>query len=291
MGDLSHWPWPQGIILVLLLAYLIFGGFAAWGVALAVGTVRNTIRAIRFAADWLNFSPPPLADEAARADWVTYLETNADAQIDSPEVAELLLREVRYLVDAKVALIKDTDTKASLQVTIFGGGLGVLSVLGASQSVTIAAGAQWLLILAVALILLGAIADLVCLMRGYRYTSEMPRTDVYNSQGVLGNPKMQARVASSLIEGYIEYSHNLTAVSVRKSRLLQVATVCFVLGVMFLLTNAIWAQSHPAWRTVDCRFSTGAARCYTPPQMIPQIIRRPPQDEEFNPVSPLKPRP
>lgn len=260
MDDLSRLPWPQ-IILAFLFLYLIFGSF----VAALRSVVRTTIRVFRFIVAWLNYPPPPLADDNSRTAWLQYLETNADAQIDSPEVAELLLREARYLIDSKIALIKDSDTKAALQVTIFGG-LGLLSILGASESAMITGGAEWLLVTAVALMFTGAIADLVCLMRGYRYTSEMPRIDVYNSPGVLGSPKMQARVTSSLIEGYVEYSHSLTAVSARKSRLFRVATVCFVLGVAFLLVNAFWAQSHPSPRSADCHASTGGFHCILRPR-------------------------
>jgi len=261
LHDLSRWPWPQ-IILALLFLYFIFGSF----VAAVRSVVRTSIRVARFIVAWLNYLPLPLADANSRTEWVQYLETSADAQIDCPEVAEFLLREVRYLIDSKIALIKDSDTKATLQVTIFGGGLGLLSILGASESAMITGGVRWLLVTAVALIFTGAIADLVCLMRGYRYTSEMPRTDVYNSPGILGNPKMQARVASSLLEGYSEYSHNLTAVSARKSRLVKVATVCLVLGVVFLLINAFWAQSHRSPRSADCHFSTAGFHCILQPR-------------------------
>ncbi|MGA8574949.1 MAG: hypothetical protein WB609_04580 [Candidatus Cybelea sp.] len=213
--------------------------------------------------EWLNDTPPDVADEALRTDWAEYLTTAADTQINDPRVTELLLREVRYLIDSKIDLIKSSDSKAAMQVTVLGGGLGVLSILGASESVMIAAGIPWLLGPAVFLVVLGAFLDLVCLARGYRYTAHMPRIDVYNSPAVLAKPHMQARVATSLIEGYVTYSNDLTAVNSQKSRLLKAATISLVAGVVFLILNAAWADTRPLRQesTANCRFSGSLIRC------------------------------
>lgn len=143
------------------------------------------MRLYRSVRDWLDAEPPGLADEALRQEWAQYLATAPDTQIDHSDVTELLLREVRYLIDSKIDLIKSSDSKAAMQVTVLGGGLGVLSILGASDSAMITAGVPWLLALAAVFILAGATLDLVCLARGYRYTSHMPRIDVYNSQACL----------------------------------------------------------------------------------------------------------
>ncbi len=221
------------------------------------------MRLYRSVRDWLDAEPPALADEALRREWAQYLATAPDTQIDHSDVTELLLREVRYLIDSKIDLIKSSDSKAAMQVTVLGGGLGVLSILGASDSVMISAGVSWLLALAAVFILAGAVLDLVCLARGYRYTSHMPRIDVYNSQAVLNNRQMLPRVATSLIEGYVTYSNDLTAVNSQKSRLLKSATIALVVGVMLLVINATWAETHPAHTKsdADCRFSGNAVHC------------------------------
>jgi hypothetical protein len=209
---------------------------------------------------WLNEDAPPLADQVLRDSWAHYLDTSKDTQINTPVVTELLLREARYHIDSKIDLIKGTDTKAAMLVTVFGGGLGVLSILGASDAVMVTAGLHWLLIPALALILFGAAIDLVCLLRGYRYTESMPRIDVYNSQSVLSKSRMQARVATSLIEGYAVYSHQLTALIVRKTRLLRVASVSLVAGVGLLVANAAWAGLHPP-PPADCHRSAPGLHC------------------------------
>jgi hypothetical protein len=213
--------------------------------------------------EWINDKPPAIADEALRDSWAQYLDRSGDARINSPEVTELLLREVRYQIDSKIDLIKSSDSKAAMQVTVLGGGLGLLSILGASESIMITSGAPWLLAVAAFFVLAGAVLDLVCLARGYRYTAIMPRIDVYNSQPVLNDPQMQPRVGTSLIEGYVIYSNGLTAVNSRKSRLLKAATVSLVLGIVLLVFNAAWAETHAsrAKSAADCRFSEASIHC------------------------------
>ena len=216
---------------------------------------------------WFNPPAVPIADQKEREQWAQYLETSPDTQIDSPEVGELLLREVKYLIDSKIDLIKTTDTKASTQVTIIGGGLGILSVLGASQSVMITSGVPWLLVLATFLVVLGAGLDLACLARGYRYTSKMPRIDIYNSQAVLRRVSMQGRVATAMIEGYIDYSGELTVINLRKSRLLKLASGVLVGGILCLVINAGWADAHVTKSTshAACRFSWTSIHCILVP--------------------------
>jgi hypothetical protein len=164
---------------------------------------------------------------------------------------------VREWLDAEPPALADEALREEwakyLAITVLGGGLGILSVLGASDSVIITAGIPWLLALAALFILGGAVLDLVCLARGYRYTSHMPRIDVYNSQTVLNNPNMRPRVATSLIEGYVTYSNDLTAVNSQKSRLLKSATVALVAGVILLVANAAWAEIHPRASEIERR--------------------------------------
>ena len=93
-------------------------------------------------------------------------------------------------------------------------------------------GVPWLLAVATFLIVLGASLDMACLARGYRYTSKMPRIDIYNSQAVLRRVSVQGRVATAMIEGYIDYSGELTVINLRKSRLLKLASGALVGGIL-----------------------------------------------------------
>jgi hypothetical protein len=212
---------------------------------------------------WFNVEPVPVASDAERADWAHYLKTDKDAQVNATEVTDLLLREVRYLIDTKIDLIKGTDGKAAMAVTVLGGGVGVVSILGATQSALVLASKPWLLGPALLLVVLGVVLDLSCLARGYRYTSHMPRIDVYNSQAVLDDALMAGHVSTSIVEGYLTYSNELTALSARKSRLLEVATILLICGVFLFTINAVWANTHVARASdkADCRFATTSISC------------------------------
>jgi hypothetical protein len=210
----------------------------------------------------------PLAGDEERAFWAQYLATARDTQINTTEVTELLLREVKYLIDTKIDLIKGTDGKAALAVTVLGGGIGVISVLGATQSAMVLSGNPVLLGFAVVFVVVGVVFDLICLARGYRYTSHMPRIDVYNSQVVLDNRHMQGRVGTSLVEGYLEYSNELTALSARKSSLLKTATILLSLGVLCFTVNGALASIHPGrpGSNADCTFSRATIDCIIRPR-------------------------
>jgi hypothetical protein len=195
------------------------------------------------------------------------LTQDEDAQIHTATVSEILLREVKYVVDSKIDLIKGTDGKAAMQVTILGGGLGILSVLGATRSEIVTAGNPALLGVATFLIVLAAALDLGCLARGYRYTSHLPNIEVYNSREILDNRQMAGRVGSSIVEGYVVYSNELTALNARKSRLLKVATFVVIAGILLLVLNAAWADMHPIQGKSDaaCHFSAATINCILEP--------------------------
>jgi hypothetical protein len=216
---------------------------------------------------WFNPEPAPVANEGERAYWAWYLGSAKDAQIHTATVAEILLREVKYVVDSKIDLIKSTDGKAATQVTILGGGLGILSILGATRSEMVTAGNPWLLGLATTLIILAAAVDLGCLASGYRYTSGMPTFEIYNSRAVLDNRQMAGRVGSAIVERYVLYSNALTALNARKSRLLKVATYVVIAGVVLLVLNAAWTDMHPSKQKSDaaCHFSARTINCILEP--------------------------
>lgn len=238
LGALRNWPWPQ-IVVAAFLVFLIWGSMVAG--------VRNALLAVRSAVTWLNYPAPPLTGHALGN--------------GKPELAASLLPEVRYLVDARAEHVRGLDAKATVQVAVLGGGLVILSSLGAAEPALTKSGTAWLLLPAVVLMLLGAIAALLSLMRGQRRTSVVPFVD-------------ESAAADSLLARYWECSYDLAVVAERKSRLLQVATACFIAGVAFLSINTLWAQAHAAPRPGDCR----SANC-------PEA----PVGREINPVNPLEP--
>jgi hypothetical protein len=227
---------------------------------------ENWLKGRRFYR-WLNTEPVPVASDEERAEWAQYLACDKDARVNTGEVTELLLRELKYLIDTKTKLIKGTDDKASMQVTILGGGLGIISIVGATQSAMVLAGNPLILGLAALLIVAGAILDLGCLARGFRYTSQLPRIDVYNSPAILDSRRMLGRVGTSIVEGYLVYSNALTALTARKSRLLKVATITLSLGVLLLVSNAAWADTHAQKpnSNANCRFSSESINCILSP--------------------------
>jgi hypothetical protein len=138
--------------------------------------------------------------------------------------------EARRLVDTKIALIKGSDATATLHVALFAASAGVLSILSTCGLPMFADGIRTLGAIAVALIFAGVMLDVVCLIRDY---------------------------------GYAMHSHNLTAVGARKSRLVKVASLCFIAGVSLLLINAWWAQSHQSSAPAGSRPVPGASAAPT----------------------------
>jgi hypothetical protein len=216
---------------------------------------------------WFNPKPAPVRDRIERLYWAVYLGSDPDAQIQTASVTEILLREIKYVVDSKIDLIKSTDAKAAMEVTVLGGGLGILSVLGATRSAMVTEGNPWLLGGATLLIVAAAALALGCLARGYRYTSYLPDLEIYNTRDILDDRKMAGPVGSSIIEGYILYSNALTAVNARKARLLKVATIVVVFGILCLIGNAAWADMHSIKPKSDaaCHFSTQTINCILEP--------------------------
>jgi hypothetical protein len=134
-------------------------------------------------------------------------------------------REARCLIDAKVALIRGSDATATLHVALFVAGAGVLSILSTSGLAMFSGSPKMLAAIAVVLIFAGVIVDLVCLLRDY---------------------------------GYATQSYNLSAVGARKSRLVKVASLCFIAGVCLLMIDAWWVQSHQSPASPGWRATTGA---------------------------------
>jgi hypothetical protein len=54
-------------------------------------------------------------------------------------------------------------------------------------------------------------------------------------------------------------SSNLTAIGARKSRLVKIASLCYIAGVFLLLVNAWWAQSHQSSVPAGWRPAPGAS--------------------------------
>jgi hypothetical protein len=185
-NDLTQWPWPQIIVYTALLAFLIFGGPGARLIALIRLVYRKTIGAL---GEWVVFLPPALA------------------------------------ADESLALIKASDATATLHVALFVAGAGVLSILSTGGLAMFSGSVPLLVTLAIVLISAGAIVDLVCLLRDYRYATQ---------------------------------PESLSIVAVRKSRLVKVASLCFIAGVFLLLVNAWWAQSHQSQQPPGFHATPGA---------------------------------
>jgi hypothetical protein len=128
--------------------------------------------------------------------------------------------------DTKITLIKGSDATATLHVALFAAGAGVLSILSTSGLPIFADGAKVLVAGAVVLILAGVLLELTCLLRDY---------------------------------GYTMHSSNLTAIGARKSRLVKIASLCYIAGVFLLLVNAWWAQSHQSSVPAGWRPAPGAS--------------------------------
>lgn len=213
------------------------------------------MRLLSDAWKWIVVPSKPLAEDPVRAQWATYLQTDPDAQVDTSEVIELLLREVKYTVDSKLATIRATEGKAIAQVGLLGGGLGIISVIGASQSSLEITGNILLLGLACAALLIAAASDAACISRGH--TELLPQLDIFNAQAIVSDRRMNARVGMSISEGYSVYSNDLTALSMSKGRLLRVATYSLVVGVFLLVANGVWVDTHQS----PGQHPLAAARC------------------------------
>jgi hypothetical protein len=212
--------------------------------------------------NWLYPGPKELATDEMRAEWSDYLLKSPDAQVGISKVTELLLREVKYSIDIKIATIRSTEGKAAAQVAVLGGGLGIVSILGAAQTTFAIVGNVWLFLSACVCLVVAATIDVFCIASGY--TEKLPHLDIFNSLAVVSNAQMKGRVGMSLAEGYLDYDSELLAFSLSKARLLKVATAALVAGVFILAANAGWADLHPSAKAsteAKCRFTIDSAVC------------------------------
>jgi hypothetical protein len=213
-------------------------------------------------SNWLYPRPKDLATDEMRAEWSEYLQNSPDAQVAISKVTELLLREVKYSIDIKIATIRATEGKAAAQVAVLGGGLGIVSILGAAQTTFAITGNVWLFLSACICLVVAATIDVFCIASGY--TERLPHLDIFNSLAVVTNPQMKGRVGMSLAEGYLDYDSELLAFSLSKARLLRLATTALVAGVFILALNAGWADLHPAAQSstnAKCRLTTNTIVC------------------------------
>jgi hypothetical protein len=216
---------------------------------------------------WLTPQPKQLASDQIRAEWFEYLRDSPEAEVESAQVTELLLREVKYSIDVKIATIRATEGKAAAQVAVLGGGLGIVSILGVAQSSFNITGNLWLFIAACVFLLIAAAIDVLCIAAGY--TEKLPHLDIFNSLGIVRSSAMKGRVGMSLTEGYLDYDSELLAFSLNKARLLKTATAALLAGVFVLAGNAGWAdlyrKAEPAAQAT-CQLNSNKINC--------EVIRR-----------------
>ena len=141
---------------------------------------------IYFLMRWLLVQPTALADDAFRQKWYTYLRTDPLIRtIRDSTTADFLLSESKYLVLSKIDAIKSTEAKANAQLSIVGGGIGLLSVFGANQS-SILPGSISIVIVAAVLLFVSIGFNVVCITIGR--TDVLPGIDVYNSEATARSP-------------------------------------------------------------------------------------------------------
>lgn len=211
-------------------------------------------------------APRRVSTDAERAVWANYLQNDPDAKIGTTRVTELLLREAKYLIDSRTAAIRATERKAASQVAILGGGLGIVSVLGVTQTAFAISGSGWVVILALVLLVIAALFDLACIALPAR---DLPHIDIFNSRDIVGDSQMEGPVGSSMVEGYLMYAGELFSLSRGKTNLQIIATVVFGLGVIILASNLVWADTHPhlisgALESANCRFTDHTVTCKVP---------------------------
>ncbi len=211
---------------------------------------------------WIAVKPQALSDDKLRAEWYEYLRTDPRIRrIRDSTISDFLLAEAKYLVAGKLDSIKNSELKASSQLAIVGGGVGLLSVFGANQA-PIIHGLKDLIIFGACLLLGSIIVNVICIAIGS--TDALPNIDVYNSEEVNAMAELKARISVSLTEGYLDYATELGALSRRKGRLQKVATYGFMGGVICLVVNygvAALNQPQPAPHEYRCDAGNKTITC------------------------------
>jgi len=212
---------------------------------------------------WLSVPKTPLSSDADRAQWYDYLRTDPKMKtIRDSTTADFLLAEAKYLVAQKIDAIKTTEGKASAQLGIVGGGIGLISIFGGSQPVVTSGRTSFIIV--GAFLLLGSIGfNVLCIALGR--TDVLPAIDVYNSEDIARRPEMKPRISTSLTEGYADYSSDLGALSRTKGRLQKVATVSFMAGALALGLNYVVVAVHPPGppktAVIRCDGAPGSVTC------------------------------
>ena len=155
--------------------------------------------------------------------------------------AEFLLAEAKFVVEKKIAAIKDLEAKASAQLYVVGIGLGLLSIFGTSQP-QFGSGFVPLVFGGAGVLLVALVLNLICVSLGR--VDDLPQMDIYDASLFVRDKTIKARVSLSLTESYIEVSNELTVLGRRKGDIQRAATAAATLGVVALTLNYGWAALH-----------------------------------------------
>jgi hypothetical protein len=231
----------------------------AWSYAVLILVAGSAVTAAAFLRSRASVD---LASDDVRHQWFEYFTHDPKmVWIRDSTVADLLLAEAKYVIGQRLDTIKTLEGKAATQLGIVGSGIGLLSVFGATQSAPALAHPAEILA-AAAFLLLSIACNLTCISIGR--TDVLPSLDVYNSEELVKSAEMKGRVSTSLTEGYLDLSNDLLRDSRTKGRLQQIATVCFLGGVLVLALNYVLVALHPqvpSANAIHCESSTRGVDC------------------------------
>ena len=172
---------------------------------------------------WPCLVPADLGNDSRTTAAIALQSPYYDGITDSA-VPELVLAQVKALVDIKIASLRALEAKAA-QIAGFAG--TVVAVMGAfSHTLNGNFGKLGLVFLII------TIASCLCAMS--IRSDELPSPALYNSNLVARDPSNKARIAMALAEAYTEYSADLQHQSGRKARFAYAGFASFFVALFFL---------------------------------------------------------
>jgi hypothetical protein len=201
----------------------------------------------------------PVADDAKRHERFIRLRDDYRG-IRDDSVTSLLLTEAKELLQNKQDGIKAIEAKASAEIGLVAGSIGLLSVVGPKTG-ELAFPTFWFFVGISFLFLSIAINLFAIWPTRYGFSS----LDAYNDTDIVKFAAMKARIQLELTEGLLVNARRQEHTAGRKSRAFGVGTALLLLGILALFVNYGQIIARPSAKKVlyhaSCAPRQGRIEC------------------------------